>query len=260
MRIRLLGVLAALSIALLRCSTADPTGVSIMVAGAASLQDALNAAATRYEATHAWTGVQFTIDASSALRAQIEQGAPIDVFASADTTNPQQLVDQGLATGPVKVIARNELVIVVPRRTSRVTTPLDLTQPGVKLVAAGPDVPITKYTTELLANLAGLSGYPPDFAVRVAANVVSHEDNVRAIVTKVALGEGDAGIVYATDAGAANVETIEIPAGANVVASYGAVVTTGSSQRAEAQRFLDWLAGPEGQAVLARFGFLAASR
>jgi molybdate transport system substrate-binding protein len=256
---RLLGVVAAASIALLGCSTADPTGTSITVAGAASLQDALNAAATRYESTHAWTGVQFTFDASSTLRTQIEQGSPVDVFASADTTNPQQLVDHGLAAGPVRLIARNGLVIVVARSTSRVATPLDLARPGVKVVAAGPDVPITKYTNQLLANLAGLPGYPPDFAARVGANVVSREDNVRAIVTRLDLGEGDAGIVYATDAASADISTVEIPASANVVADYGAVMLTASKHRAEAQAFLDWLAGPDGQAVLARFGFLPAT-
>jgi molybdate transport system substrate-binding protein len=264
-RIRLFGVLAvalafAMAMALLGCSTAGPSGVSITVAGAASLRDALNAAATRYETTHPSTGVRFTFDASSALRAQIEQGAPVDVFASADTTNPQQLVDHGLATGPVKVIARNELVIVVPRSKSRVATPRDLAAPGVKVIAAGAEVPITKYAVQLVERLARLPGYPPDYAARVDANVVSREDNVRAIVAKLALGEGDAGIVYATDAAAAEVGTVAVPAEPNVVATYGAVVIKSSAQPALANDLVAWLAGPDGQAVLAGFGFLPASR
>jgi molybdate transport system substrate-binding protein len=259
-RLRLLGVMAALAIALLACDTPDRTGVTITVAGAASLQDALNAAATRYENTHAWSGVQFTFDASSALRAQIEQGAAVDAFASADTTNPQQLVDHGLAEGPVKTIARNQLVIVVPRSSSVVVaTPADLARPGVKVIAAGPAVPISKYAAQLVAALARLPGYPPDYATRVAANTVSREDNVRAIVAKVALGEGDAGIVYATDATAANVSTVQIPAGSNVIATYGAATIKASRHPGEARDFVDWLAGPDGQAVLVRFGFLPAA-
>jgi molybdate transport system substrate-binding protein len=256
------GVVAGLATALALggCASPDPGGVEMVVAGAASLQDALNAAATSYEQGHPAVGVRFSFDASSALRAQIEQGAPVDAFASADTTNPQQLVDHGLAEGPVKVIARNQLVIVVRRSTSAVATPADLARPGVKVVAAGPEVPISKYAGQLIANLASLAGYPPDFATKVAANIVSREDNVRAIVAKVALGEGDAGIVYATDAMAANVGTVQIPAGSNVIATYGAVTIKASRYPAEARAFVDWLAGPDGHAVLGRFGFLPATQ
>jgi molybdate transport system substrate-binding protein len=256
------GFVAALTTALALggCAGPDPGGVEIVVAGAASLQDALNAAATSYEQGHPAVGVRFVFDASSALRAQIEQGAPVDAFASADTTNPQQLVDHGLAEGSVKVIARNQLVIVVPRSTGAVVaTPADLARPGVKVVAAGSDVPISKYAGQLVANLANLPGYPPDFATRVAANTVSREDSVRAIVAKIALGEGDAGIVYATDAMAAKVGTIEIPPGSNVIATYGAVTIKASRHPTEAMAFLDWLTGPDGQAVLGRFGFLPAT-
>jgi molybdate transport system substrate-binding protein len=256
------GVVAALATALALggCASPDPSGVEIVVAGAASLQDALNAGATSYEHSHPAVGVRFSFDASSALRAQIEQGAPVDVFASADITNPQQLLDHGLAEGPVRVIARNQLVIVVPRSTSAVVaTPADLARPGVKVIAAGPDVPISKYAGQLAAKLARLPGYPPDYATRVAANIVSREDNVRAIVAKVALGEGDAGIVYATDAMAANVGTVEIPAGSNVIATYGAVTIKASRHPAEVRGFVEWLAGPDGQAVLDRFGFLPAT-
>jgi molybdate transport system substrate-binding protein len=257
--IRLLGVLAALSIALLGCSTEDRTGVAITVAGAASLRDALTEAGGRYELDHRDVQIRLAFDASSALRTQIEQGGPMDVFVSADTSNPQALVDHGLAVGPVVVVARSRLVIVVPRQGTVVATPLDLARRGVKVIAAAPEVPISKYATQLVAQLGREPGYPADYPDRVAANVVSREDNVRAIVAKVALGEGDAGIVYATDAAGSNVGTVEIPPGANVVGSYGAVVTTASSQRAQAQSFLRWLAGADGQAVLAGFGFLPAT-
>jgi molybdate transport system substrate-binding protein len=251
---------ALVSLAILSCGGIDRAGeVDLTVAGAASLRDALTEAGGRYELDHAGAQIRLAFDASSALRSQIEQGAPVDVFVSADRTNPQALVDHGLAVGPVAVVARNRLVIVVPRSGTVVATPLDLARPGVKVIAAAPEVPISKYATQLIAQLAGQPGYPVDYADRVAANVVSREDNVKAIVAKVDLGEGDAGIVYATDAAGSSVATIEIPGGTNVIATYGGVVTTASRLPAQAQSFLGWLAGPEGQAVLARFGFLPAA-
>jgi molybdate transport system substrate-binding protein len=242
-----------------RCGgSPQPTPVEITVGVAASLGDAINAAATQYEQTHPNVGVRFSADASSTLRAQIEQGSPIDVFVSADTSNPQQLVDKQLANGPVVPVARNELVIVVPRGSAVATSPADLGRTGVKVIAAGPEVPISKYAAQLVAQLATLPGYPPDYATRVAANTVSREDNVRAVVAKIALGEGDAGIVYVTDTRGADVDTIKIPAGSNVVATYGAVTTTASPHAMDARAFLDWLARPGGRAVLTRFGFLPA--
>jgi molybdate transport system substrate-binding protein len=237
-----------------------PPSLTLSVAAAASLRDAFTEAASRYDASHPGVVLQLAFDASSALRTQIEQGAPADVFASADATNPQQLVDHGLASGPITPIARNELVIVVPSSTTAtVTTPLDLARSGVKVIAAGPEVPVTKYAAQLLANLAHQPGYPVDYAARVAANTVSREDNVRAILAKVALGEGDAGIVYVTDARGAKVRTVGIPSGANVVATYAAVVVKASSHPAEARAFVDWIAGAGGQAALQQFGFRSAS-
>jgi molybdate transport system substrate-binding protein len=138
-----------------------------------------------------------------------------------------------------------------------VLIPADLAKPGVKIVAAGDAVPITTYATQLVDNLAKESGYPADFAATYASNVVSEEDNVSGIVTKVELGEGDAGIVYVTDAaGSDSVATIDVPDRANVQATYGGVVVKASADQEAAAAFLAWLAGREGQAVLAELGFL----
>jgi molybdate transport system substrate-binding protein len=120
-------------------------------------------------------------------------------------------------------------------------------------------VPIQQYTVTLLENLAGVSGYPAGFAAKVTANVVSREDNVGAIVAKVGLGEGDAGVVYVTDAKASDtVATVDIPAEANVIATYGGVVVRASTRQEAAATFLAWLAGPDGGAILSSFGFLPA--
>ncbi len=127
----------------------------------------------------------------------------------------------------------------------------------MKVIAAGAEVPITKYATQVVDKLAGLPGYPPDLAAAYAANVVSREDNVKAVVAKIELGEGDAAIVYATDATASGkVDRVDIPADAQVRATYAGVVVAGSDRLAEARAFMDWLSGAAGQAIFADFGFL----
>jgi molybdate transport system substrate-binding protein len=239
-------------------TSATPAAVDLTVYGAASLKGALEKAKSAYEA--AVPGVTLTIstDASSALATKIEQGAPADVFLSADTKNPQALVDKGLTDGPAVSFAGNKLTVIVPTdNPAGITTPADLAKAGVKVIAAGDEVPITKYATQLVDNLAKEPGYPADFAAAYAANIVSKEDNVKAVVAKVELGEGDAGIVYLTDAAASTkVATVEVPESANVLATYAGVVVKATPNAAAAQSFLAWFAGPDGRAILAGFGFL----
>jgi molybdate transport system substrate-binding protein len=196
-------------------------------------------------------------DSSAALEAKIEQGAPVDVFLSADTTNPQKLVDKGLADGSIVTFARNVLAVIVPSANpASIETPADLANAGVRVIAAGDNVPITKYASQLIANLAAQPGYPADFAAKYTANVVTKEDNVAAVVAKIELGEGDAAIVYATDTtSSAKVRPIDVPDAANVPASSGGVVVKASKHMTAAHAFLDWLAGSQGQAILASFGF-----
>ncbi|MGC8633181.1 MAG: molybdate ABC transporter substrate-binding protein [Candidatus Limnocylindrales bacterium] len=238
-------------------SGSGPGTARLTVLAAASLTDALAAATRSYQETH--PGVSFTVatGASSALRVQVEQGAPADVFLSADTRNAEALVHGRLSIGPAVPFAGNVLAIVVPgANPARIGSPLDLARPGVRVVAAGSQVPITEYANRLVANLARLPGYPADFAARYAANVVSREDDVRSVLTEVELDEADAGIVYVTDAlAAAQVRVIPVPASADVTATYDGVVVRGSPNAAAAAAFLAWLAGPPGQAILARFGF-----
>lgn len=238
-------------------TTAAPAG-GLTIFAAASLKAALAKVKTAYEAAHAGTTLTISTDSSSALETQIEQGAPADVFLSADTTNPQKLVDKGLAAGSLVKFAGNLLTVIVPTANpAYLQTPKDLANPGVKIIAAGDAVPITKYATMLVANLAKQPGYPAKFAATYAANVVSKEDNVAAVVAKIELGEGDAGIVYVTDAKTSTkVGTIAVPAAANVPATYAGVTVKASINAAAASAFLTWFAGPDGQAILATFGFL----
>jgi len=230
-----------------------------MILGAASLKGVLDSAKATYEAANPGITLTIATDSSAALETQIEQGAPADVFLSADTKNPQALVDKGLASGSLVVFAGNKLTVIVPAdNPAGITTPADLAGSGVNVIAAGDEVPITRYASELIDNLARQPGYPADFAARYAANVASREENVKAIVGKIELGQGDAGIVYLTDAAASDkVRTIDVPDAANVQATYGGVVVKASTNQGAAMAFLRWLAGTDGQAILAGFGFLA---
>jgi molybdate transport system substrate-binding protein len=182
------------------------------------------------------------------------------VFASADEVNPRMLVDAGLVAGRTVPFAGNRLAVVVPAgNPAGIASPFDLGRPGVRLVAAGVAVPITAYAAQMVGILAGLPDAPRDFAAAVEANMVSREDNVRAVLAKIELGEGDAAIVYATDATAAGdaVGLIPLPEEAHVPVTYAAVVLRDAPNQPAAARFVAWLAGAEGQAVLARFGFTA---
>jgi molybdate transport system substrate-binding protein len=230
---------------------------SLAILGAASLKGVLDQARTAWEAANPGSKLTISTDSSSALEAQIEQGAPADVFLSADTTNPAKLVARGLAAGDPIRFAGNELIVIVPTSNpARITTPADLAKPGLKIIAAGDGVPITAYAMKLVANLARQPGYPSDFLAAYTSNIASKEDNVKAVVAKVVLGEGDAAIVYVTDAKApTKVTTLPVPAEANVPATYAGVVVKDSANPDAARAFLDWLVGPEGQAILTGFGF-----
>ena len=237
------------------------TPAALTIYGAASLKGVLEKVKTAYETANRGTTLTISTDSSATLETQIEQGAPADVFLSADTTNPKKLVDKGLAAGAAVTFAGNKLTVIVPTTNpAGIKTPADLAKAGVKDIAAGDAVPITKYATQLVASLAKEAGYPADFAAKYTANIASKEDNVKAIVAKIELGEGDAGIVYVTDAKASTkVTTVDVPATANVPATYAGVVVKASRNAAAAQAFLTWFAGPDGQAILSTFGFLPAS-
>ena len=229
----------------------------VTIFGASSLNAALT------DLTQTYTDVspnavlfEISTGSSAGLRTQIEQGAPADVFLSADTANPQALVDEGLTDGAMVTFATNYLTLIVaPGNPAHIAGALDLTRPGVKVIAAGNEVPITKYANQVVANLAALAGYPPDFATLYGANIVSREDTVAAVVSKIALGEGDVAIVYASDGARTGVDSIDLPDAANVTATYAGVVLKSSRGPMSAHRFLDWLRSPGARQLLAAYGF-----
>lgn len=231
--------------------------VSLTVFAAASLREAVEEVAAGYEQRHPGSTIVLSFDASSALRAQIEEGAPVDVFLSADTMDPEQLAGAGLTTGSPQPIAMNGLAIVVPDRPgAAVAAWQDLAAPGVSVVAAGREVPITRYAETLIERLAGRPDAPAGFLDAVHGNVVSREDNVRAVLAKVALNEGDAGIVYTTDARSSEqVRVVPLPAGVDVPVTYAGVALRAAPHPLQAADFLQFLRSPDGQAVLRRHGF-----
>lgn len=270
MRLRVAASITAIALLVAGCSSgamaatglpATAAPASLTIYGASSLNAVLAKVKTAYEAANPGATLTVSTDSSAALETKIEQGAPADVFLSADTANPQKLVDKGLAAGGLTKFAGNLLTVIVPLgNPAGIQTPADLARSGVKVIAAGDTVPITKYASQLVANLAKQPGYPSGFVSRYTANIVSKQDNVSAVVSQIALGEGDAGIVYVTDAKASTkVATIAVPAAANVPATYAGVVVKASANEDAARAFLTWLAGSDGQAILASFGFLPAS-
>lgn len=258
MRARVVVASVAVCLAIVGCSSgSDPNGLTVFAA--ASLKGVLAEAKTDYEAAHPGSALTIATGASSALATQIEQGAPADLFLSADRRNPEALEAMGLIVGPVVDFATNRLTVIVPSdNPAGIRTPADLAGPGVKIIAAGDAVPITTYANRLVAQLSRLPGYPADFGPAYRANVVSKEDDVRSVVAKIELGEGDAAIVYETDATASRtVDTVPLPDGTDRQATYAGVVLEASPRIDAAGAFLDWFAGPEGGAILARFGFVA---
>jgi molybdate transport system substrate-binding protein len=196
---------------------------------------------------------RYSFGASSTLAAQITQGAPADVFASANTTIPAQLFASGLVQKPV-VFTRNRLVLVVPTSNpAGIHSVYDLRKPGVKLVIAASAVPVGSYTLQVLKQM-GLTS--------VLSNVVSRESDVRSVLSKVALGEADAGFVYSTDAKTApgKVKVIKIPAWAQPKVTYAMAVVSSSSNKAAARQFIKEVVGKAGQKKMRAAGFLPIPR
>jgi molybdate transport system substrate-binding protein len=230
--------------------------VELRVFAAASLTEAFGEIASAFEKVHPGDTVELNFAGSQILRTQIEQGARAEVFASADLEHAEALARSGLI-GPLAVFARNVVVVVVPGDGRTVHGLGDLGRPGVKVMVAGSSVPLGRYTNAVIGRLGTSGLYGDGYADRVRANVVSEETNARAVLSKVVLGEADAGFVYRTDAVTARdkVRTIDIPAGSNVVAEYALGVLRHARSAEKGRAFAAFVRGTEGQAVLRKYGF-----
>jgi molybdate transport system substrate-binding protein len=223
----------------------------ITVFAAASLREAFEDLEKTFEAKSHFK-VRLNFAGSQELRTQIEHGAAVDVFASADQKHMDALVTAKLAAAP-KTFARNMPVIIVPKGNPGKVRSFEELPSAKKIVIGVAEVPIGNYTLQIL-DKAGAA-----FKEKVIANVASRELNVRQVLAKVGLGEADAGVVYRTDAMASKdkVEVIEIPAKFNVVAEYPVAVLTKAPQAAAARAFVDLLLSSDGQKRLVAAGFVA---
>ena len=252
-RLPAIAAAAALAVLLGGCVTARPpssrasdtiTG-ELAVSAAASLQGAFDAAITAFTAAHPDVHVVANYDGSSTLATQIDNGAQVDVFASADEANMARITDAGFAADPA-VFARNTLVVITPEgNPAGIRTLSDLAKPDVKTVLCAPEVPCGAASKRLLDN-AG---------VEVAA--VSQEQNVTAVLTKVRSDEADAGLVYRTDATTADVESFTPDGADRVVNSYPIAALADAPNPAAAHAFVAFIRGGPGQRILASFGFEA---
>ncbi|RKY14879.1 MAG: molybdate ABC transporter substrate-binding protein [Planctomycetota bacterium] len=240
--------------AITACSPSTQSDDSdLTIFAAASLRDVFVDLEAAWLTTHPDTSLTLAHEASNVLAAQISEGAPADVFVSADTERPQQLLEAHLVAAEPVPFAGNRVALVVPTEGDRVQSPADLAEPGVRIVAAGRGVPITRYTDEALAQLALTMPDPEAFAAAVSSNIVSREDNVRAALAKVELGEGDAAIVFRTDAMSSDrVREIPLPAVIDITAEYAVVQV---SDRGTAADLVEWLGGPEASDVIEAAGF-----
>ena len=226
---------------------APAAAAELTVSGAASLTAALGEIAAAFAAANPGATVRTNFAGSSTLAQQIREGAPVDVFASADESTMRKLVDAGEVAGEPVVFARNRLAILVARgNPKRVSGLADLVKPDLIVSLCGPAVPAGTYAREIFAR-AG-----------VAVPESSQELDVKAVVSRVALGEADAGIVYVTDVRAAGdaVEAVALPDAHNVVARYPIAVLTHARQPDLGRAFVAFATGNDGQVILRRFGFL----
>ena len=226
-----------------------PLSGSLSVFAAASLTDSFKALGDSFHQQYPGVEFQFIFEGSPTLVTQIQQGAPADVFASADTANMDKVTAGGLAAGTPRVFARNQLEIAVaPGNPKGIHELKDLAQPGLIYISAGPTVPAGKYAAQALAK-AGVTVTPR-----------SLETDVKSVLSKIELGEADAGIVYTTDVKAAqgNVLGVPIPDQVNVIAAYPIVTLKASPSLAAAEAFIAFVTSPQGQAKLESFGFLPA--
>lgn len=263
---------AAVGLAILLTACSQPVGVgqtpvvptdatTLTVLAAASLSEPFEAIGALFEAAHPGVQVVFSFAGSQQLARQLAGGAPADVFASASAKYIDAAVEAGrVQAGAAQMFAANRLVVIVPADNPAGLAELeDLARPGLKLVLAAKEVPVGAYSLEFLDKAAAELG--ADYKGAVLGNVVSYEENVKAVLAKVRLGEADAGIVYGSDAATAAdaVRVIAIPDALNVVARYPLAIVADSPHAALADAFVAVVLSPQGQAALAAAGFSPVS-
>ncbi len=237
-----------------------PLSGELTVFAAASLTDAFNEIAGAFQTAHPRVTVRYNFGASSTLRTQLEQGARADVFASADQVQMDAAKKANVIDGEAQLFAKNKLTVIVPAdNPAKIGGVQDLARPGIRFVLTDKSVPIGNYARTALEKMAGDPRFGADFAQKVLANLKSEEANVRAVVTKVQLGEADAAIVYSSDVTptvAKEVQRITIPDEFNIIATYPIAVVRDAPNKPAARAFVQFVRGPQGQDILNKWGFI----
>jgi molybdate transport system substrate-binding protein len=243
-------------------ATATPASVTITVFAAASLTKAFGEIKTQFEAANPNVTVTYNFAGSNTLAQQINNGAPADVFASADEPNMKKVTDAGLASNP-QTFAKNKVVVIIPANNpGNIKTLHDLANKGVSIAVANSSVPVGNYTLEVLNKMAQSSAYGPAYESAVKGNFVTQETSVTSVVQKVQLGEVDAGFVYVSDAfsAASKVKSIDIPDEFNVLADYPIATIKASTHASTAEPFVQFILSPAGQAILTKYHFIPVSQ
>lgn len=241
-------------------ATAPALTGSLTVFAASSLTDAFNEIGTELQKANPGLKLTFNFAASTALRTQIEQGARADVYASADQVQMDNAKKAGVIDGQDQVFVKNKLVVIYPSANpAKIAAVQDLAKPGLKLVLTDKNVPIGAYARAALEKMSAAPRFGTDFSQKVLANLKSEEANVRAVVTKVQLGEADAGIVYASDVTPAvsrDVTAILIPDQFNTIATYPIALVKDGGNKAAAQGFIAFVRSAKGQQILKKWNFI----
>ncbi len=237
---------------------------NLTVLAAASLTESFTELGKTFESQNPGVKVAFSFGGSQQLVQQLDQGADADVFASASAKYMDAAVtSKRVNKADAKTFVKNRLVVIFPKDNPAGIKELkDLAKSGLKLDLADKSVPVGQYTLDFLDKAAKDPGFDPAFKGSVLKNVVSYEDNVKSVVTKVFLGEVDAGIVYVTDItadAAAKLGRLDIPDALNTVATYPIAPISDSANPDLAAAFVALVLSPDGQAVMAKYGFIPAA-
>jgi molybdate transport system substrate-binding protein len=233
----------------------------LTVFAAASLKESFSELGKQFEALHPGVKVAINLANSQQLRTQLEEGALADVFASANTKEMNAAIRSSLVvSGTQKTFARNRLVVIYPKdNPGKLAALADLSRPGLKLDIADRAVPVGQYTLDMLGKMSADPAFGTDFQANVLKNVVSYENDVKAVVSKVSLGEADAGIVYSTDVTAAVAPvlgTLDVPNPFNQLATYPIAVLTAAPEPELAAQYVDLVLSDAGQQVMKSYGFI----
>jgi len=262
-KFKLLWLAAAFALLVIALPAHAQSNTTLTVFAASSLTNAFNDIKAAFEQANPGVTVAYSFGGSNTLATQLSQGAPADIFASANTAQMNVAITAKRIAGSTHTFAKNRLVLIVPANNpANITTLKDLAKPGIKLVLAAAGVPVRDYTNTMLDKLVQNPAYGADYKTAFLKNVVSEETDVRQVSAKVSLGEADAGFVYRSDVTpdiVSKVLIIQIPDTVNTIATYPIAATNNSANLDLAQKYIAYVLSDAGQQTLVKWNFISAN-